>query len=431
MRYRPNKRCSVSMGLVLTALFPALAKAAPPQVGEPAPALGLEKLLQAPDGAKADWDSLRGKVVVLDFWATWCVPCLADIPFLNTLQKKYKDKAMRFISITDEPESVVNLLQKESPINGWIGLDTDGSAFKAFGISRRPTTIVVDRQGRVVGWTGIDVLVYSPEILDDLLAGKPRTLPGPSSVRTPEMLAHLGLDIGELAGDRQNLPLCLIAIRPAKPVERKHIANTARASFNGDVTLRTAIGTLYEMPAPRIISTVPLPEDRKFDVIFSWNKGDPKLGKALLRQAIEATFALSIRREKRMMDVYVLTVPPGRTATLEPGMSGVVYDPETGHSAPTDEVLERMNAGEKFFFTMGYMKHCVDDLSYALDRPVVDETDIDGHHWFCFSYDLDKPDRPLLIKTVEEKYGLKLALAKREIEVLVVERSSADSAGSR
>jgi len=252
-------------------------------------------------------------------------------------------------------------------------------------------------------------------------------------VRTPEMLAHLGLDIGELAGDRQNLPLCLIAIRPAKPVERKHIGNTATASFNGDVTLRTAIGTLYEVPDPRIISTVPLPEDRKFDVIFSWNKGDPKLGKALLRQAIEATFDLSIRRERRMMDVYVLTVPPGRTATLQPGMSGAVYDPETGHGAPTTEILERMNAGEKFFSGMGYMKHFVNGLSDALDRPVVDETDIDpaGYYWFYFPYDYEKPDREGLIKTVEEKYGLKLTLAKREIEVLVVERASADSAGSR
>ena len=433
MAYGRVRRLSVFIVVVPAVLLPALASAAPPQVGDQAPALDLQKLLQAPEGAKADWASLQGKVVVLEFWATWCVPCVRDIPFFNKLQDAFKDKPVQFIAITDEPESVVKAFLERQPMHGWIGLDAHGSAFKAYAVFARPTTVVVDPQGRLVGWTIPSELVDHPDILDDLSAGKPRNLGGPESWRHPDMLTYMGLDIDDLAGTEQNQPLCVIVIRPAQPIERKALVNSGSASLYSEITLRSAITSLYDVAWHRIISAVPLPEDQKYDIIFSWPEGNRKLGSALLREAFEATFGLSIRREKRMMDVYVLTVPPGGTPALEPGMSRLIYDSETGHYAPTDELLGRMKAGEKFFLAVGDTNRIAVHLDYALGRPVVDETGIDlsGYYWFYFPYDYEKPDREGLIKTVQEKYGLKLALAEREIEVLVVERASADSAGSR
>ena len=53
--------------------------------GTSAPPLRLTNLLQAPAGTKAEWPSLHGKVVVLEFWATWCGPCIANLPQLNQL----------------------------------------------------------------------------------------------------------------------------------------------------------------------------------------------------------------------------------------------------------------------------------------------------------------------------------------------------------
>src|SRR5262245_46570784 len=66
-------------------------------VGEPAPPLTLERLLQAPAGAKADWSALRGHVVVLEFWATWCVPCVRAVPHLNDLAEQFKDQPVQFL----------------------------------------------------------------------------------------------------------------------------------------------------------------------------------------------------------------------------------------------------------------------------------------------------------------------------------------------
>src|SRR5882724_1084408 len=71
------------------------------KAGTAAPDLGLTAVLQSPDGTNADWASLKGKVVVLEFWATWCAPCIAVQPHLNELTDEFKDKSVQFISITN------------------------------------------------------------------------------------------------------------------------------------------------------------------------------------------------------------------------------------------------------------------------------------------------------------------------------------------
>ncbi len=75
-----------------------------PGLGDQAPLLEACTLLQAPPGTKLDAASLRGKVVVLEFWATWCGPCIAAIPRLNRLAERFKDQPVQFVAITAEDE---------------------------------------------------------------------------------------------------------------------------------------------------------------------------------------------------------------------------------------------------------------------------------------------------------------------------------------
>src|SRR5215470_13148870 len=106
-----------------------------PQVGEAAPPLGLETMLQAPVGFQPSWASLRGNVVVLEFWATWCGPCIAAIPHLNEVADHFKGKPIQFIAITDEDEKVVGPFLRKKPIHAWVGLDTDKSMLDAYGVT--------------------------------------------------------------------------------------------------------------------------------------------------------------------------------------------------------------------------------------------------------------------------------------------------------
>jgi thiol-disulfide isomerase/thioredoxin len=81
-------------------------------------------VLQAPDGTKTDWPSLRGKVVVLEFWATWCGACIEQIPHLNELIKSTTNANIQFIAVDDEEPAVVRKFISKIPIDGWLGLDT-------------------------------------------------------------------------------------------------------------------------------------------------------------------------------------------------------------------------------------------------------------------------------------------------------------------
>src|SRR5947199_3428540 len=67
-----------------------------------APALKVTQWLQAPEGFDGKWSGLHGKVVVLEFWATWCAPCIGAIPHLNQLANEFKDRGVAFLAVTDD-----------------------------------------------------------------------------------------------------------------------------------------------------------------------------------------------------------------------------------------------------------------------------------------------------------------------------------------
>lgn len=71
---------------------------------------------------------------------------MAAIPHLNELADKFKDQPVQFIAITDEEENVTVTFLKRKPIRAWVGLDTDKSMFKAYGVSGIPHTVIVDRK---------------------------------------------------------------------------------------------------------------------------------------------------------------------------------------------------------------------------------------------------------------------------------------------
>ncbi len=123
------------------------------RVGTPAPEPGIEGLRNAPAGAVATLEALRGRVVVLEFWATWCGPCVAAIPHLNELVAELSGESVVFLSITDESPDVVEGFLAGHPIDGWVGLDGDGSSFDAYGIHGVPVTVVIDGDGVVVAVT--------------------------------------------------------------------------------------------------------------------------------------------------------------------------------------------------------------------------------------------------------------------------------------
>jgi len=141
-----------------------------PRIGGHAPPLSIETVFPSQPLDGLNWDDLRGTVVVLEFWATWCAPCVKQIPHLNDLAATFANQPVRFISITDEePERVAKFL-KTHRISGWIGSNPSRSQFRAYGVRGIPSTVLVDQNGVIQGMT--DPGDVTEAVLNDLMAGK-------------------------------------------------------------------------------------------------------------------------------------------------------------------------------------------------------------------------------------------------------------------
>jgi thiol:disulfide interchange protein DsbD len=111
------------------------------------------------DGAAFDRSTLKGKVVVLDLWATWCVPCREEIPAFNKLNDKLKDAVILGVAMDEDGAPIVRKFLKEHPMKYAVGLGAQ-SINDQLKIEQMPTTIVYDKSGNPVqrfeGLTGID-----------------------------------------------------------------------------------------------------------------------------------------------------------------------------------------------------------------------------------------------------------------------------------
>lgn len=113
---------------------------------EPAPSVELKTL----DGGRMNLAALHGRVVLLNFWATWCGPCRTEIPELNALQGDLQSRGLSVVGISwDDSEDGIREFQKEIAQHYTVAVGGEGLQAKFAGIHSLPVTIVIDREGRV------------------------------------------------------------------------------------------------------------------------------------------------------------------------------------------------------------------------------------------------------------------------------------------
>jgi cytochrome c biogenesis protein CcmG/thiol:disulfide interchange protein DsbE len=93
----------------------------------------------------------KGKVVVVDFWASWCVPCRRSIPWLNKMQEKYRDQGLVIIGVNeDTSEADFDEFLKNYPAHFKTIRDAEGSLARKFDVVAMPSSYILDRDGNVV-----------------------------------------------------------------------------------------------------------------------------------------------------------------------------------------------------------------------------------------------------------------------------------------
>ena len=120
-----------------------------PFLGKPAPEFTLDDL----SGKKVSLDSYRGKALLINFWATWCAPCKAEIPWFEEFQQAYASRGFTVIGISMDEEGwkIVRPYMQAARINYRIAIGDSALAKKYGGVTSLPETFLIDREGRIAG----------------------------------------------------------------------------------------------------------------------------------------------------------------------------------------------------------------------------------------------------------------------------------------
>ena len=149
-------RCSVTLATAVLGCFLAgcssthsvnAASVKPDKERKPAP----DFTLKDADGKVVHMSDYRGKVVLLDFWATWCGPCKIEIPWFMEMQRKNKDRGFEVLGIAmdDEGWEVVKPFVANLNVNYRVVIGNDATAEVYGGVDALPTTFLIDRGGKI------------------------------------------------------------------------------------------------------------------------------------------------------------------------------------------------------------------------------------------------------------------------------------------
>ncbi|OGR32255.1 MAG: hypothetical protein A2091_04885 [Desulfuromonadales bacterium GWD2_61_12] len=108
--------------------------------------------LQALSGESVSLAQYRGKIVFLNFWATWCPPCRAELPAMQRLNEVFagRDFVMLAVNVEEDAAEVLPQFLKEYPHSYRILLDVEAKVQELYGVDKLPETFIIDKQGKVV-----------------------------------------------------------------------------------------------------------------------------------------------------------------------------------------------------------------------------------------------------------------------------------------
>jgi len=364
-------------------------------VGAVPPKLQVDSWVQGTE--KPTWETLRGRVVVLDLWGTWCSPCVAEIPRWNNLVDSLAgNDHVVFVSIAiDDADRLVEFL-RDHPVKGSVGADPERRTHESYGIPGVGYWVVVGKDGKVLAVT--EPAHVTADVLTEAAAGGKIDVPG------------VVTEAGNLTWDRELIdwkdgiaPLTQVIIKPVTTRTAGQWYRPGGNRFSADgAGLQPLLVFAYDVEFEQL--DIRLKPTQTYRVSAVVPPGHEALLRPLLREALKATLGFQVREEERETDVYVLRRADG-------------VDPKW-NSAESDEPT-RAASGRRMLGTRQPASVLREQLTMVLRRLVIDESRLTGLGSWDVEVPKDKPE--IIIEQVWRQLGLRVESARRSVKVLVVE----------
>jgi len=372
------------------------------KIGQQVKNIPIQTLLNAPV-KHAELNDFKGKVILLEFWATYCEPCISAMSHLQELQKEYKDK-LRVITVSDEKETRINKFIQNKPSNLWFAVDTANLFQQSFPLRTIPESVLIDKNGMVLAITEPENI--TKQVIADVIAGKKIDLP----LKDDNMVADPYATYFPADSATQNLFVLQPEIKGLNSSRKNY--NNSKAFYGRRLTIinfplidlyRIAYG---DISYRRVLNLTSKSDSIEAQHMYCMDIIVPAADDLLptLKRELKTKFDLQANFEKRTKQVYVLTI---------------VDTSKIGHLKPATTKVYKFFGGSGSF--NGQHVQLKDIASYIersgiIRAPILDETNDSRYYDITFAYQPEKNgdfDNALL------NLGLQLTKTDREINILV------------
>lgn len=396
------------LALCLTAAI-AHAQAAPGP-GDKAPPITIDALTNAPDGAQANWEAWATGTTVIEFWGTWCGPCVAAIPHINELHDEFAPKGVNFLSVTFEEPTITDRFQERMKLHTWIGHDMDESMVDAYAVRGWPTTFIV-RDGTIVARTHPTAL--TKERLATIVEGNPDPYAAQErqNQKQPGQLGPDGRPIlsgGIMPGidpysPIEDQPAIQIIVRPAG--DRSFTGSSGTALTALGATVSTIVQRTHNL-LPYAVEVDPALTEAKFDVIYRVPRDQYAALIPAVRELITAGLGVRLETEMREVDAYELRIADSGLKLKDSGM-----DRALGMSTMSNGMSTTITSAS------ASMTSLVGNVAGIMGAPVLDRTEHDGYLFLDLDLTADKAKLP---EELLDQAGIILVPTRHEIEFTII-----------
>ena len=386
------------MGLLLSAIFYGQANAKPLKPGDKIPDIAIMNLMNASQTA-VTLQSLKGKVIVLDFWATWCVPCVKAFPKLEAMQKQF-GREVQVIAVSNESPDRIGRFIKNRPLDLWFASDTATASLlkQSFPHISLPHVVVIDKEGVVRAITSGDEL--TAEVIKQVINGiTPNVSFKDETVAAGEVFETVieGREHFILKGFQQGT-------KPSKNINSSSVTyvNTHFSRIYLDAWQMNYSRLRYRDIDP---SEQRATNETKYSLQLSIKENNYTKLLETLKQKLQQEFIYKSKLEKEKDTVFVLSK---------------IGDPDTSMIMKANTTRSSGTTKGKFYARNQSIGAAIANYLEGfgiVDGIVLDETGEFKLHDISFEWE---PEKEGAVEEFLQKLGLKMERAVREYDVLVI-----------